>query len=397
MSQRSMLLKIGIPIVIIIAGAVIMLALMSGRPAPVREVKKDPGILVEVIRAERENTEVIIKGAGTVAAAKEVSVIPQVSGRVTYASPDLNVGGFFEADEVLFEIERTDYELALERAKSAKAKAEYELTTIESQARVARSEWEIINKNTAAPPNPLVLYEPQLKSAKAELASASAQIEQAKIDLKRTKVRSPFNARIRSESIDIGQYVRAGGEIAVLAGTDSAEIAVPLPLDDLRWLDIPRHGERQISADALVRLDIGGVTYKWHGHVVRSTGEVDLKTRMMQLIVEIKDPYGLKKQSPSSPALAAGSFVDVHIKGKTLEDVFIIPRTAFRDNSTVWIMDKNNKLQIRKVIPVRIEREKVLIKEGLDNGELIVKTNISGAANGMKLRTMENKNKSLSQ
>jgi RND family efflux transporter MFP subunit len=384
-----MLLKTGIPVIIIIAGAVIMMALISRRPAPVREIKKDPGILVEVIRAELENSEVIIKGTGTVEASKEVSVIPQVSGLVIYTSPNLNVGGFFEADEVLFGIESTDYELALEQAKSAKAKAEYELARIESQAQVARSEWELIRKNSHAPPNPLVLYEPQLKSAKAELASASARIEQAKIDLERTKVRTPFNARIRSESIDIGQYVQAGSGVAVLAGTDSAEITVPLPLDDLRWLNIPRQGERHKGADSLVRLDMGDITYEWHGSVVRSAAEVDLKTRMMRIMVEVKDPYGLEKESSFPPSLAAGSFVDVHIKGKRLEDVFILPRSAYRDNSTVWIMDDDNTLRIREVTPVRIERENVIIRQGIDEGELVVKTNIAGAANGMKLRVRQ--------
>jgi RND family efflux transporter MFP subunit len=384
-----MLLKTGIPVIVIIVGAVIMLALISRRPAPVREIKKEPGILVEVIRAERENRELIIKGTGTVEASEEVSVIPQVSGRVIYASPDLNVGGFFEAGEVLFEIESTDYELALEQARSAKANAEYELARIESQAQVARSEWELISKNSDTPPNPLVLYEPQLKSAKAELVSASARVEQAMIDLERTKVRSPFNARIRSESIDKGQYVQAGKEIALVAGTDSAEIAVPLQPDDLLWLNIPRQGERRKGADSLVLLNMGGVTYEWHGSVVRSTGEVDLKTRMMRVMVDVKDPYGLEKESSTYPNLAAGSFVDVHIKGKVLEDVFILPRSAYRDNSTVWIMGNDGTLTIRGVTPVRIERENVIISQGIDEGELVIKTDISGAANGMKLRRIE--------
>lgn len=363
-----------------------MKTLISTRPAPDKEVKKDPGILVEILKAERENTAVIVKGTGTVEAAQEISVIPQVSGRIIYTAPNLNVGGFFEKDAILFEIENTDYKLALERALSVKAKAEYELATIESQASIARAEWELINKNTA-PPNPLVLYEPQLKSAKAELASASAQVEQAKIDLKRTKVKAPFNIRVRSENIDIGQYVKSGSSVAMLAGTDTAEIAVPLTLDDLQWLNIPRHGERQNGADASVHIDVSGVLHEWHGHVVRSTGEIDPKSRMMQLIVEIEDPYGLK--DPSSPVLAAGTFVDVHIKGTMLEDVFVIPRTAFRDKSTIWIMDKENKLQIKKVVPLKIEREKVIIREGIDDGELIIITNISGAANGMKLRPIK--------
>lgn len=388
MSVKTKFLKIGVPVLIIVLGVIIMKSLVSTRQAPVREVKEDPGILVEVLKVEKEDTTVMVNGTGTVESAQEVSVIPQVSGRVVYTAPNLDVGGFFKKDDVLFEIEDTDYRLALERAVSSRAKAEYDLATIESKAKVARSEWDRINKDNETPPNPLVLYEPQLKSAKAALAAASAQIEQAMLDLERTKIRAPFNARVRSESIDIGQYVRSGTSVAVLAGTDRAEIAVPMPLDKLRWLNVPRHGERQNGADAKVSLHIGGMIQAWSGHVVRSTGEVDPRTRMTQLIVEIKDPYGLKTRNENSyPSLAAGTFVDIQIKGKTLKDVIIIPRTSFRDNSTVWVMDKDNKLHIKEVDPLRLEKDKVIIGEGIDDGEMIVLTNISGAANGMKLRT----------
>lgn len=391
MSVKTKFLKIGIPIIIILIGIMIMKVLISSRQAPHKEVnKKDPGILVEVLEAKKGNTNVIVKGTGTVESSQEVSIIPQVSGRIVLTAPDLVVGGFFEKDEILFLIEGTDYRLALERAISARAKAEYELAKIESQAQIARSEWERINKDNDTPPNPLVLYEPQLKSARAALSSASAQVEQARIDLERTKVKAPFNARVRSESIDNGQFVRSGSSVGVLAGTDTAEISVPLPLDQLRWLDIPRHGERQNGADASVHLNLGRKMYTWHGHVVRSTGEVNPKSRMMNLIVEVQDPYGLKeKKDPSYPALAAGSFVDVHIIGRKLKDVFIIPRTALRDNSTVWVMDNGNKLHIKKVVPMKMERDKVIISEGLTDGEMIVLTNISGAADGMKLRPMK--------
>jgi len=296
------------------------------------------------------------------------------------------VGGFFKQGDTLFEIEDIDYRLALEQAESSKARAEYDLATIESRARIARTEWEQINSN-AAPPNPLVLYGPQLRSARAALSSASAGLEQARINLERTKIQAPFNARIKSENIDIGQYVRSGSSAAVLSGTDRAEIAVSLSIDELRWIDIPEYGERRNGASASVELDIGNTLITRNGNVVRSSGEVDAKTRMMQIIVEIDDPYGLKdKQRPGYAALASGSFVNVQIKGKKLKDVFIIPRSVFHDNSTVWIMDKEEKLRIAKVDALKIERDRVIIGKGLNDGDMIIMTNVSGAAEGMKLR-----------
>ena len=78
---------------------------------------------------------------------------------------------------------------------------------------------------------------------------------------------------------------------------------------------------------------------------------------------------------------------EVIIKGKTLKDAFVIPRTAFRDNSTVWTINNENKLTIKKVKALRLEKERVVIGEGIDNGDMIILTNLSGAADGMKLRT----------
>jgi RND family efflux transporter MFP subunit len=389
MSTKTKLIKIGIPVALIVIGFIIMKVLVSSHPAAVKHVKKDPGILVEVLRAEKEEAAMTVKGTGTVKSSQEISVIPQVNGEVVYTAPGLYVGGFFKKGSVLFRIEDTDYRLALEQAQSSKANTEYELAKIEGQAEIARNEWDKINKGNETPPNPLVLYEPQLKSSKAALGSASAKVDQAKLDLARTEIKAPFNIRIRAENIEIGQYVKSGSSVAVLAGSDTAEIAVPLTTEQLRWLDVPRHGERENGTDALVSLNIGGTIYKWKGHVVRSTGEVDQKSRMMQVIVEIKDPYGLKANTDGRPTLAAGSFVKVVINGKKLKDVFVIPRTAFRDNSTVWTMDKENMLKIKKVKTLRLERERVIISEGIDDGDMIVLTNLSGAANRMKLRTIK--------
>ncbi|GBD97332.1 MAG TPA: efflux RND transporter periplasmic adaptor subunit [Nitrospirae bacterium] len=390
MSRKTKLLKIAIPLIIIFAGFGIMKVLIAERPAPVKEIKENPGVLVEVFRADRENRQIIVKGTGTAKAAQEISVIPQVSGRVTYTAPGLVVGGFFKKDEILFEIEGIDYILALERAKAARANAEYELATIESRARIAREEWERINKDEQVRPNPLVLYGPQLKNAQAALASADAALEQARLNLERTQIRAPFNGRVQSENIDIGQYVIRGSSVAFLSGTDTTEINVPLTADDLSWLHIPAQGEKERGPQAVVSVSVGGETYQWEGRVTRSTGEVDPKSRMMQLIVEINDPYGLKeKKDPARPALAAGTFVDVQIKGRMLKDVFVVPRTALRDNSTVWVMDSEKKLRIKKVAPLRMEKDEAIIADGIEDGDMIIRTNISGAANGMKLRPVE--------
>lgn len=386
MSFRARLLKIAVPLLIVLGGIGVMVALVSNRPAPKKEVRKDLGALVEAIVVKSGRQTVTVKGTGTVGAAEAITVIPQVSGRVTFLSPALVAGGFFKKGETLFEIDRTDYRLALDQAVAAMARAEYDLARMESQAKVARSEWERINRDKGDP-NPLVVYEPQLKDAMAALKSAEASVERARVDLERTKVAAPFNCRVRTEEIDLGQFVRAGSPVAELAGTDEAEITVPLQLDELHWVDIPR-APGQKGAKAEVVMNVGGRRFVWKGRVVRSAGEVGLKDRMMEVVVSVADPYMLKGNDVKRPALAVGAFVDVVIRGRRLSGVFLIPRRALRDDSTVWTIDAEGRLRIKKVETARIESDSVIVSEGLMDGERVVVTTLSGAADGMKLRTV---------
>jgi len=389
MSLRSKLLKILPPIIILVVGVVVMGALVKSRKAPKKAPHKDPGALARVIEVKQATVDVTVKGTGTVQPAMSVTIIPQVGGRVERTSPSLVGGGFFKKGETLFEIEKADYELGVQRAQAALAKAEYAVAQVKSQAKVARTEWERLHPGED--PNPLVVYTPQLKDAEGSLESARAALEMAKLDLERTRLAAPFNSIVRSENIDPGQYVTPASSAVSLSGTDVAEIIVPLPLDELGWVKVPRRPGQKGSA-ATVRMDVGGKTYSWEGAIVRSLGEVDPNGRMMRVVVAVPDPYNLKGTHKGSPPLAFGAFVDVGIKGRSIKGVVTVPRAALRDASTVWTVDSDNRLLIKDVKVLRIERDDVLVKGGLTDGDMVVITTLTGAADGMRLRPVNDDN-----
>lgn len=390
--MKAKLIKWVLPFVIILAGVGLMLLLGSWRPVAVKEAKKETGALVHVMSVSKARHQVVVEATGIVQAAREISVVPEVSGLITYVSPYFVAGGFIKKGEIMFQISDADYKLAVEQAKAKKVNAEYELSLAESRARIARAEWERIADKSDNAPNPLVLYEPQLKNARAALAAADAGLQQAQLELERTKVQAPFNCIVRSESVEIGQYVKSGSSMAVIAGTDSVEIAAPLALEELRWLDIPMQPKGGKGSPAVVTVRIGKEAYQWMGNIVRSQQEVDEKTRMVRVVIEVKEPYKLSGANQKYP-LAINTFVEISIKGKTISGVISIPKAAFREDSTIWVMDSENKLRIKNVTAVRIERESVIIGEGLGQGDVVVVTNLSGAADGMKLRTSDKGNR----
>lgn len=388
MGAKQKAIKIILPIVILAVGLIAMRFLILNRPIPLKQTRENPGALVKVVKAESQERQIKIFGTGTVQPEQEVTITLQVNGLINKVAPGFAAGAFFRKGELLFAVESIDYELTVERAKASLIQAENEIIIIESKAAVARQEWERLKLKDQKEPNPLIVYGPQYEDAKAKRNAVAASLKQAELDLQRTRITAPFNCIVRSEEVGVGKYVRAGNNVAMVASVDGAEIVVPLQLDDLRWLSIPRQGNSEKGSDATVRLEVGTNLYQWQGQLVRSLGEVDMKSRMARLVVRVDDPYRLRTEGYTQKLnLELGMFVEVVFQGETLADMVEIPRAALRENSTVWIMDSDQKLKIVPVEIIRLQKDTILVDGSLEDGDLVILTSLPGGADGMKLRS----------
>lgn len=388
--KKSRFKKIIIPIVILLIGFGGMKYLGSLKTAPPRTPKVVKGVLVEAFTVKKDDYGVTIHGTGTVQAKQESTITLQVTGKVDFVSDNFAEGGFFKKGEVMFKIESLDYELAIDKAGALLAKAEYDLATAKSQANIAKMEWENLKTGSKEKPNPLVLHIPQLKKAQADASSARASLKQAQINLERTNVRAPFNCRVSEESVDLGRFINAGLGVGKISGTDEAEIIIPLLMEDILWLDIPRDtGQAGSKATVKVmRRNSPDSIVTWQGSVVRSLGEVDSLGRMSRVVVSVKDPYNFSGSNINKGfELQSGMFVEVAMEGNSLTGVIKIPNEALRDDSTVWV-SVDDKLVIKPVTVARREKENVYVSGGLEDGDLLIVTVVQGASNEMLLRTI---------
>lgn len=375
--------KILLPIIVLAAGIAAAVLLASARSAPPRTERPDVGPLVEVVTVEPEHAPVVVTGHGEVSAKVTVDVVPQVSGTVVKVHPSLVAGGFFRAGEALVVVDPKDYELAVDRAVATVARAKVELERERAEAGVAREEWDALHPGEE-PPSGLVVREPQVRQAEAELAAAQADLRAAELALERTRVSVPFDGAVASESVDVGQYVTPGRAVATVYGTDAAEVRLPLETRELAWFDVPR-GPGQEGPRAELAASFGGVNHTWEGRVTRMEAEVDPASRMVHVVVEVPDPFA---KEGVRPPLLPGTFVDVRIFGKVLDNVVAVPRHAIHEGGVVWLF-VDGSLRLQEVEVARSDRERAYVRGGLAPGDQIVVSALDAVTDGMKVRAAE--------
>jgi RND family efflux transporter MFP subunit len=222
MTDRQMkILRVVLPLAIVAFAAfaaVAMVRLRADVPTRPPEIKPP---LVRVAEVRFEDRRFTVESQGTVSPRTESAIVPEVSGRVLWVSPNFVSGGFFEKGEVLLKIDSQDYEQGVVRARSEVANAKLRLAQEEAEFKVAHNEWNDLGKGEATP---LTLREPQLENAEAAVAAAEANLVAAERNLDRTQIRAPYAGRVRQKNVDVGQFVTIGSPVGVIYAIDYAEI-----------------------------------------------------------------------------------------------------------------------------------------------------------------------------
>ena len=142
------------------------------------------------------------------------------------------------------------------------------------------------------------------------------------------------------------------------------------------------------SPEVILRARFAGREHRWRGHIVRTEGEIDARTRMIHAVARVEDPYG-RGDEPDRPPLAVGMFVDAELQGRVVPGVIVLPRVALRGRDQVVVADDQGRLRIRRVEILKRERDSLLILGGLRSGERVCVPPPSVTVEGMEVRVLE--------
>lgn len=375
---------------IIAASIAAVLFLFFTRPAPEKEKKREHATLVDLITAEKKDVAVKVAAFGTVQANRKLTLQTEVKGRVIELSSQLDAGGILKEGEVVLKLDPRDYIVVVEQERAKVEKAEFELILEKGRKLIAEKEWQLLDSSLkqGGVGKDLALRIPHLREKEAALQAARSSLERALIDLKRTVIKAPFNALVLDEFVEVGQQLSPQTNVATIVSTDEFRVQVSLPYDQIASLHLSSKKNNEKLPVTIIQEMGDDEEIRRRGYLLRVLGDLDPNGRMVQLLIVIDDPLNLMKNEAGRIPLFIGTYVEVVFEGPLLHDVIELPRTAIREDDTVWVMNSQGELEIREVKILSGDKYDVIVEKGVEDGDKVVVSAISVPLEGMKLKDL---------
>lgn len=323
-------------IIVFIALLITVVMIRLGKKKPKsKPLIKAPAVRVGEISPGNIQAEII--STAQIEANQTLNLTPEINGRVVWVSPKFKDGGVVKKGELLLTLDDRDATLAVKQFKVNVENAKLNLEQEKARGEIARNEWESLGEGGEA--SEMTLRAPQLRIAQLNLLSAESSLEKAKLTLSRTKVRAPFNATIANKRVSLGQVISPQSSVAKLLELGKMRAEVTVPVDQIKWIDIPGIAGVQKGSEVLLFQNIGkGNQLKRTAFVSALIGEIDPQTRRARLNISI--PFEKDSELPLLP----GAFVEAHIKGKFVENAISIPREGVTAGVNAWIVKADSTL-----------------------------------------------------
>ena len=424
--KKGLLFKFVRVIFVLVLAVVIAVLLVTLRPKAERQVRTETRPVVEVLPTRVEKANMIIEGYGTVKPGEALKLVAEVRGQIVFIDSSFKEGGFIKKGTTLIKIDPRTYQLQVERQRiqikqtdAELRRLQQEVRNIEASIKISKSEGALTKaeflrltrlsgRNVVARTtldqaeqkylsslerlqgleNQMALTNPQKEQLQAQRDMLTVMLRQAKLDLERTGIVASFNGWVMEKGIEEGEHVTAGQYLGRVYSEGALEIEVRIPLEELQWfppeLTQDNLPEVEVSMNSMENIP------RWKGRVVRFKAQMDEKTRTLPLVVEVNAPIA-KSGNHAIFYLRPGMFVNLRIKGREIPKTVILPRHVVHDGNVVYVVH-DNRLRLKPVSVLRRFKDSIFIASGLSDGELVVKTPLSGASEGMLVR-LKNENK----
>lgn len=383
LTTREKIALSGVGIIFLVTALAASTYMLTNRPKPKRRKPPAKELAVTVQELMPSSRQISVPVMGTVIPAVKVDLQSRVSGEIIWIHPELIEGGLVSRGDDIVKIDPKDYELALVSREANLEAARYELSVEQGRQDIAKREWELLGLEDEASDldRELALRKPHLREKLARLKAAEAEVARARLDLSRTVIRSPFNAIVKSANVNVGDQATLQTTLAELMGTDAYWIQATIPVDQIKWVRLPEEDSNP-GTTARIHTGTGGVR---SGRVIKLLSDLEPGGRLARLLVETSDPLDLNTPVSERKPVLLGEYVRVDIGGRTVDDVFSIPRNSLRDGGTILVADSEDRLKTVHINVIWRDANQILAR-GLDPGQRLIISDVPTPVEGMKLK-----------
>lgn len=352
--------------------------LLASAPQSKRERPGAVVPLVDVIDSGAVDFPLTLEAEGTVVSAFELEIRPEVSGKLLALHADFEPGGKIAAGNTILQIEPDDYVLAVTAAEAEIAKARAALALERGRRVVAREELDILQGSVRVDEasKALALRKPQLRQVQAQLGVAENQLKRAQLDLRRTELRLPYDVLVLERARVAGEVVAARELIGRVARADEYWVELRIEPSRLR-----RMAARTADANgSRVIVREGGSVFK--GEIVRIRADLVAGSRLAGVIAAVP------AENAQGDRLLLGSYVQAEIEAGKIRQAVRVPRRAVHDNQRIWVVDRDDLLQVRTAEIVWESGQHLFLhRDSLERGDRIIVSRVSGLVPGSGVRS----------
>lgn len=415
------------------SGTVLGLAVLlagCGKEEATKKAAADAAAAVPVVVGKVEQRTVPVYSESTARTDAEDTVEIRARVGAYLQAIHFQEGTLVRKGQLLFTLDKREYEAQLNQAKAALAKAEADLlqardrSPVESaaaslavaKARLSKADQDVarlkplaeqkavpqqdydnalvmqqgsqadIAAQTANLNKAAVAQDAAVKQAEAAVAIAKAQILQAELNVEYCNITSPIDGIIGKREVAPGNLV-GRGEATLLATVSKVNpLRVFLSISEpeyLKFAEMRKKGELKGGGVPLEMMLADGSTFPFKGRVVVADRAVDLKTGTLTLIAEFPNPDNI---------LRPGQFARVRYAAETAENALLVPQKAVADLQSakvVYVVGQDNKVQLRTVTLGQRFESYYIVTDGLKAGETIIVEGIQKVRPGASVTPSE--------
>jgi membrane fusion protein (multidrug efflux system) len=347
---------------------------------------------VQVAQVEQKDVPIYREWIGTLEGLVNADVRGQVTGYLL--RQDYKEGAFVRQNELLFEIDPRPFQASLDEAKAQLATATAQLAN--AQAIQKRTELDVerytpLAKEQAASQQDLdnsvqnnLAALATVATAKAQIKSAEAAVESAQLNLGFTRLTSPIDGIAGTAQLQVGALVsQSTGAVTTVSTVDP--IKVYFTVSESEYLDFNRRfptvsgREAEFKRTPLDLILADGTTYQHQGTIDFADRAVNQGTGAILIAGLFPNPGNI---------LRPGGYGKVRASTRIEKDALLIPQravTELQGSYQVAIVDRDNKVTIQTVEVGDRVGSQWIIQKGLKPGERVVAEGTQKVRTGMKV------------